>query len=75
MKKITFSILLLISVCFSYSQNNQLDELHNVFSPLDKNKISTGILSDYGVQLVSFNPFNGVLSDSSYTTIDAWQML
>lgn len=59
----------------SYSQSSQLDELHNVFAPLDKNRIPTGILSDYGVQLVSFTPFNGILSDSSYTNFDVWQML
>jgi len=75
MKKYFLFYLFLNVFSLSYSQNNQLEDLHNVFAPLDKTKISTGILSDYGVQLVSFTPFNGVLSDSSYTNFDVWQML
>jgi len=75
MKKLVFSVILTIQVFFSYSQTDSLSALHNVFAPLSRNKIPYGILSDYGVQLVSFAPFNGVLTDSSYTTFDVWQML
>ena len=61
MKKLVFFVILIIQVFFSFSQTNTLSELHTVFAPLNRSKIPYGILSDYGVQLVSFAPFNGML--------------
>lgn len=75
MKKLSILLLLFFQTLALFPQTDQLYELHNVFAPLDKSKIPTGILAQYGVQMVSFAPFNGVLTDSSYTSFDVWQML
>ncbi|HPS05866.1 MAG TPA: hypothetical protein PLE97_11020, partial [Tenuifilaceae bacterium] len=75
MKKLVFTLILAFQVFVSFPQADSLSALHNVFAPLSRSRIPYGILSDYGVQLVSFAPFNGVLTDSSYTTFDVWQML
>jgi len=46
------------------------EQIQYMFTPLNKGRIPTGILLDYGVFLSSPYPFNGVLADSNYTTID-----
>lgn len=56
MKKLSILLLLFSQTLALFPQTNQLYELHNVFAPLDKSKIPTGILAQYGVQMVGFAP-------------------
>jgi hypothetical protein len=42
---------------------------------MDKSKITSGLLSDYSVELVEIAPFNGVLSDTNYVDASTWVKL
>ena len=51
------------------------NRMNHIFQYVDKSKIATGILSDYGLQILEPKYFNGVPADSNYVDMDAWKML
>ena len=51
------------------------DAMNAIFQKVDKSKITTGLLVDYGVQVVDPEAFNGVPADSNYVNMDTWKML
>ena len=60
------------------SQNPGQDytnRMNFIFQYIDKNKITTGLLSDYGLYAVEPDVFNGVPVDSNYVDMDAWKIL
>lgn len=79
MKKIISTTLLcvcLLSQLFSQTSGQEYtNRMNHIFQHVDKSRITTGLLSDYGLQLVEPNAFNGVLGDSNYVNIDTWKML
>ena len=52
-----------------------VDRMNHIFQYVNKNKIATGLLSDYGLQIVEPKYFNGVPADSNYVDMDALKML
>ena len=82
MKHVTkFSaIIALFFLCFSSLQGQDLDvivkkKMDVVFGQLDKSKIETGLLSDYGCLLVSPYAYNGTLTDTNYVSPEIWKGL
>ena len=60
------------------SQNPGQDytnQMNYIFQYVDKNRITTGLLSDYGLQFIEPDVFNGVPADSNYVNMDTWKML
>jgi hypothetical protein len=51
------------------------DAMNTIFQNVNKSKITTGLLSDYGLQIVDPEAFNGVPADSNYVNMDTWKML
>jgi len=51
------------------------DAMNAIFQKVDKSKIATGLLVDYGAQIVDPEAFNGVTADSNYVNMDTWKML
>ena len=51
------------------------NRMNHIFQYVDKNKIASGLLSDYGLQLIEPEYFNGVPADSNYVDMDTWPML
>jgi len=49
--------------------------MNNIFAKVDKSKIATGLLADYGVPIVAIEAFNGVPADSNYVSMDTWKKL
>ena len=49
--------------------------MNHIFQYVDKSRITTGLLSDYGLQMVEPKYFDGVPSDSNYVSMDTWRML
>jgi hypothetical protein len=49
--------------------------LNTVFQHIDKSKIPTGYLEEYGPGFVPFGIFNGQLTDSNRVNIDLWELL
>ena len=55
----------------SYNNKN-----NSVFQYVDKSKISTGLLYDYGLHMVSPTYYNGTtINDDNYIDIDLWKFL
>lgn len=65
----------LYSLIFSVSAQTYNAKMDTIFEHVDKNKIATGLLSDYGVQMVDIESFNGIPTDSNYIDIDTWKKL
>ena len=51
------------------------NRMNHIFQHVDKSKITTGLLSDYGLQLVEPKYFNGIPADSNYVSMDTWRLL
>ncbi|OAV71883.1 hypothetical protein Barb4_00324 [Bacteroidales bacterium Barb4] len=49
--------------------------INYIFANVDKNKVATGLLYDYGLHIVEPLDFNGVPSDSNYVDMDTWKAL
>lgn len=64
------STALILGIEYNCIGQTLSEQIQYMYSPLDKGRIQTGMLLDYGVFLNSPYPFNGVLTDSSYTAID-----
>jgi len=70
-------LLLLLIIVLPTSMVGQAykDSINHIFQNVDKSKISTGLLSDYGVQAVELESFNGIPNDSNYVDINTFQLL
>ena len=51
------------------------NRMNHIFQYVDKNRVTTGLLSDYGLQMVDPAYFDGVPADSNYVDMDTWVML
>jgi hypothetical protein len=52
------------------------NRITSIFQNVDKSRVSTGLLYDYGVHLIDPVYYNGtLLSDSNYVDIDIWNCL
>lgn len=49
--------------------------LDNIFAPLDKSQVPTGLLAESALPLVPLDVFNGTLTDSSRTTPDGFRYI
>jgi len=76
MKKI-FSLLFatILSVSYIVAQKDYLSEINYIFDKLDKSRIETGLLSDYGTHLIELKYYDGVLSDSNFVNISTFYKL
>ena len=51
------------------------DTMSHIFEHVDKSRITTGLLSDYQLQIVSPTYFDGIPADSNYVDMSTWMML
>ena len=49
--------------------------MNHIFQYVNKSRIATGLLSDYGLQMAEPVYFNGILGDSNFVDMDTWRML
>ena len=76
--KILFlSVGLIISVNLLDQNPGQefTDRMNHIFQHVDKSKVASGLLSDYGLQIVEPTYFNGTPADSNFVDMDAWKIL
>lgn len=66
--QILASALLVLSLGVNSQAQTINEQLEFLFTPLDKSRITTGMLLERGLFPHSPLPFNGTLTDSSYTT-------
>ncbi len=73
-------IILFLSLSFSYLHAQDLGDLTKarmdfIFEHLDKDKVETGLLSDYGCLWTEPYAYNGVLTDTNYVCMETWKSL
>ena len=51
------------------------NRVNYIFQYMDKTKVTSGLLSDYGIWIVDPAAFNGVPADSNYVEIVAGKLL
>ena len=51
------------------------DRMNHIFQHVDKSKIASGLLSDFGLQIVEPEYFDGIPADSNFVSMDTWKML
>lgn len=71
----TLILILILNVCIPgsiYAQSTEFSEirtqLDSIFSDLDFNRVHTGILLDYGIDLVDFDCYDGTAVNNAYYT-------
>lgn len=83
MKQLTrlLGIILLFSLNLDalHAQEKDLDvevkeKMDHVFEYIDKSKIETGLLSDYGCWLIDPYTYNGTLTADNYVSMESWKM-
>ena len=50
-------------------------KMNRIFQYVDRNTVTSGLLKDYGLELIDVSAYNGVPADTNYATMDAWRML
>ena len=52
-----------------------IDRMNYVFTHVNRSNISTGLLSNYGVQPIPFEYYNGIPADSNFVDINSYTLL
>jgi len=76
--KIVLLAVYLITMTGLFAQNpgqEYIDRMNYIFQYVNKSRITTGLLSDYGLYMVEPDVFNGIPADSNYVDMDTWKML
>ena len=81
-KVLLFAVGLLVTINSFAQLSSSLDpgqeytnKINHIFQHVNKGLISTGLLSDYGLQIVEPEYFDGIPADSNYVDMDTWRML
>ena len=81
MKRITFlGILLLFPFCSQMLRAEDVAEellaqMDTIFEHIDRSRIETGLLSDYGCFFSDPSLYDGTLDEDNWVTLHDWQML
>ncbi len=79
MKKLlilSLSILLVINSNAQIATTNYRSKIENIFQHIDKSQISTGLLSEYGLDFIKLDGFSGnTLTANNYTSLADWRLI
>ena len=76
MKWITLGLLLALVAQASIAQTtNYYNRMNHVFGAIDKSKVTTGLLKEFGVRLNEVEAYNGVISAQNWVDKAQWQSL
>ena len=74
MKKLLVFTLLCIAFFYSNAQNNSYyNRMQHVFGNIDKTKVTTGYLKEFGIRFNEVEAYNGVISSSNLVDKTQWQ--
>ena len=73
-------MILLFPFFLQTIQGDELEDalsakMDTIFEQIDRSRIETGLLSDYGCFFIDPSLYDGVLDDDNWVTLDDWQML
>ena len=75
MKKNLLSCLFMLSAVSLVAEQTFVERMNHIFQHVNKTQIPTGLLSDFGLQLVYPYAFDGTPSDTNFVAMDTWRML
>ena len=71
--RIIITLLALALSNMLYAQvTNYADRMDHIFGAIDKSKVNTGLLKEFGIRFTEIEAFNGILSASNYADITNW---
>lgn len=74
MKKILLLVVCLITFYNVQAQNSSYaNRMQHIFGNIDKNKVTTGYLKEFGVRFANIEACNGSLSTDNFVTKSEWQ--
>ncbi len=76
MKKLLIITFFLCSYFSAFAQNTAYyDRMEHVFGNIDKTKVTTGFLKEFGIRLNDVEAYNGVLQNTNWVDKTQWQSL
>jgi hypothetical protein len=72
-----YIILLVFGVSVAQAQiyDGWKNEIESIFQHVNRNHVTTGLLTDYGIYFTNIDKFNGIPSDTNYIELTEWQSL
>lgn len=75
MKKI-FVVIAFLAFYFGFSQNTDYaDRMEHIFGNINKTKVTTGYLKEFGIRFNEVEAYNGVISNNNFADKTQWQSL
>ena len=75
-KKLLFTLLLFITVISVYAQNNDYaNRMQHIFGNIDKTKVNTGFLKEFGIRFNEVEAYDGVIDTDNLVDQTQWQSL
>lgn len=76
MKKDLLFVVCLVTFCNVQAQNSSYaNRMQHIFGNIDKNKVTTGYLKEFGVRFANIEACNGNLSADNFVTKSEWQAI
>ena len=77
MKHVLTGLIFLCIIFDAYSQStNYYDRMNHIFGAIDKTKVTTGYLKEFGVRLNQIESYNGAILDTAnWVDVTQWQSL
>ena len=79
MKLFFMLFLVCLTITSKLSAQNPMqeftDRMNHIFQYVDRSRVPTGLLSDFGLQMVELRYFDGIPSDSNFVSMPTWRML
>ncbi|MFK5959185.1 MAG: hypothetical protein QM495_10010 [Lutibacter sp.] len=76
MKKLLLLLLLIGSTYIGYTQNNSYaNRMQHIFGNIDKAKVTTGYLKEFGIRLNEIETYNGIINSNNFVDKTQWQSL
>jgi hypothetical protein len=76
MKSLISCIPFLCFILTVQAQSNEYsNRMNHIFGAIDKTKVTTGYLKEFGIRFNSVESYNGILSDTNWVDNSQWQSL
>lgn len=74
MKKLFILFLFFCSFLEGFAQNTDYaDRMEHIFGNIDKTKVTTGYLKEFGIRFNEVEAYNGVIGSNNWTDETQWQ--
>lgn len=76
MKHLLLCLVVIFSMNHARSQSTSYaNRMNHIFGLIDKTKVTTGFLKEFGIRFNCMESYNGILSDTNYVDVTQWKSL